>query len=69
MPDPFEESPRDLLRSSPSRHDADACLHRDLSTANSRVSAGALFSLTAHWAQAPMIPLNIGSAPVAPVSP
>jgi hypothetical protein len=68
MHDPFEESLRDLLRSSPSGHDDDACLHRVLKTANRQVGAGDLFSLVGHWLEALMIALNNGSAHVAPVS-
>ena len=68
MHDPFEESLRDLLKSSSSSHDDDACLHRVLKTANRQVGAGDLVSLVGHWAQALMIALNNGSAHVAPVS-
>ncbi|MBU3055629.1 MAG: CrfX protein [Pseudomonas indica] len=68
MHDPFEESLRDLLKSSPSVHDDDACLDRVLKTANRQVGVGDLFSLMGHCLEALMIALNNGSAHVAPVS-
>ncbi|GIZ13082.1 CrfX protein [Pseudomonas sp. NCCP-436] len=68
MHDPFEESLRDLLRSSPGHYDDDASLHRVLKTANRQVGAGDLFSLVGRWGSALMIALNNGSAHVAPVS-
>lgn len=68
MHDPFEESLRDLLKSSSSDHDDGATLGRVLKTANRQVGAGDLFSLLGHWAEALMIALNNGSAHTAPVS-
>ncbi len=43
MHDPFEESLRDMLNSSSSSRDDDACLGRVLKTANRQVGAGVLF--------------------------
>lgn len=68
MHDPFEESLRDLLKSSASNHDDDACLHRVLKTANRQVGAGDLFTLMGHCLGAVMIALKSGSAHIAPVS-
>ena len=68
MHDPFEESLRDMLKSSSSSRDDDACLGRVLKTANRQVGAGVLFSLLGRWSEAMMIALNNGSAHVAPVS-
>ena len=68
MHDPFEESLRDMLKSSSSSRDDDACLGRVLKTANRQVGAGVLFSLLGRWTEAMMIALNNGSAHVAPVS-
>ena len=68
MHDPFEESLRDMLNSSSSSRDDDACLGRVLKTANRQVGAGVLFGLLGRWSQAMMIALNNGSAHVAPVS-
>ncbi|TRX76475.1 CrfX protein [Pseudomonas mangiferae] len=68
MRDPFEESLRDLLKTSSSVHDDDATLGRVLKTANRQVGAGDLFSLMGHWFSALMIALNNGSAHLAPVS-
>ncbi len=68
MHDPFEESLRDLLKSSSTTHDDDACLGRVLKTANRQVGAGDLFSLVGHWLEALMIALSNGSAHVVPVS-
>lgn len=68
MHDPFEESLRDLLKSSESNHDDDACLHRVLKTANRQVGAGDLFALMGHCLGALMIALNSGAAHIAPVS-
>ncbi|MDD0975319.1 CrfX protein [Pseudomonas fontis] len=70
MRDPFEESLRDLLKSSASGQDRDddACLGRVLKTANRQVGAGDLFKLLGRWSQALMIAVNNGSAHVAPVS-
>jgi hypothetical protein len=68
MHDPFEESLRDMLKSSSSSRDDDACLGRVLKTANRQVGAGVLFGLVGRWSEAIMIALNNGSAHVAPVS-
>ncbi|WXL27864.1 CrfX protein [Ectopseudomonas mendocina] len=68
MHDPFEESLRDLLNSSSSVRDDDACLNRVLKTANRQVGAGDMFSLMGNCLSAIMIALNNGSAHVAPVS-
>ncbi len=68
MPDPFEESLRDLLKSSASSHDDDACLHRVLKTANRQLGAGDLFGLLGHWFDALMIALSQGRGHVAPVT-
>ncbi|MCD5980446.1 CrfX protein [Pseudomonas quasicaspiana] len=68
MHDPFEESLRDMLKSSSSSRDDDACLGRVLKTANRQVGAGVLFSLLGRWTEAMMIALNNGSAHVVPVS-
>lgn len=68
MHDPFEESLRDMLNSSSSVRDDDACLGRVLKTANRQVGAGDLFGLLGRCSQALMIALNNGSAHVSPVS-
>jgi hypothetical protein len=68
MHDPFEESLRDLLKTSSSSRDDDACLNRVLKTANRQVGAGDMFSLMGNCLSALMIALNNGSAHVAPVS-
>ncbi|MEK8080217.1 CrfX protein [Pseudomonas sp. XK-1] len=68
MHDPFEESLRDLLKSSASNHDDDACLHRVLKTANRQVGAGDLFALMGHCLGALMIAINSGAAHISPVS-
>lgn len=68
MYDPFEESLRDLLKSSSSEHDDDAALGRVLKTANRQVGAGDLFVLLGRSLEAIMIALNNGSAHLAPVS-
>lgn len=68
MNDPFEESLRDLLNTSVSGRDDEACLHRVLKTANRQVGAGDLFSLAGRWFQVLMIALNNGSAHLMPVS-
>ena len=70
MHDPFEESLRNMLKSSsaPSRHDDDAALGRVLKTANRQVGVGDLFSLMGHWFEALMIALSQGSGHVKPAS-
>lgn len=68
MHDPFEESLRDLLKSSAPVHDDDRTLGRVLKTANRQVGAGDLFALMGHWFEALLIGLNRGSAHLAPVS-
>ncbi|RMU67988.1 CrfX protein [Pseudomonas syringae pv. aptata] len=68
MHDPFEESLRDMLNSSSSSRDDDACLGRVLKTANRQVGAGVFFGLLGRWSQALMIAVNNGSAHVSPVS-
>ncbi|KGS14392.1 MULTISPECIES: hypothetical protein [Pseudomonas syringae group] len=68
MHDPFEESLRDMLNSSSSSRDDDACLGRVLKTANRQVGAGVLFGLLGRWSEALMIAVNNGSAHVSPVS-
>ena len=68
MHDPFEESLRDMLKSSSSSRDDDACLGRVLKTANRQVGAGVLFGLLGRWCEALMIAVNNGSAHVAPVT-
>ncbi|MDX5372425.1 MAG: CrfX protein [Pseudomonadaceae bacterium] len=68
MYDPFEESLRDLLKSSPTDHDDDAALGRVLKTANRQVGAGDLFGLLGRSLEAVMIAINNGSAHLAPVS-
>lgn len=68
MHDPFEESLRDLLKSSASTHDDDACLHRVLKTANRQVGAGDLFTLMGHCLGALILAVKSGSAHIAPVS-
>jgi hypothetical protein len=68
MHDPFEQSLRDMLKSSSTSRDDDAVLGRVLKTANRQVGAGVMFSLLGRWGQALMIALNNGSAHVAPVS-
>jgi hypothetical protein len=68
MPDPFEESLRELLKASSSSRDDDACLHRVLKTANRQLGAGDLFGLMGHWLRALLMALNNGSGHLAPVS-
>lgn len=68
MYDPFEESLRDLLKSSPAEHDDDATLGRVLKTANRQLGAGDLFGLMARGLEALMIALNNGSPHLMPVS-
>jgi hypothetical protein len=67
-PDPFEQSLRDLLKSSEPSHDDDACLHRVLKTANRQIGAGDLFTLMGHCLGALMLAFKSGAAHVAPVS-
>ncbi len=62
MKDPFEESLRDLLKSSPTEHDDDAALDRVLKTANRQVGAGDLFSMVGRWLDVLMIGLSSASA-------
>jgi hypothetical protein len=59
MHDPFEESLRDLMKSSPPEHDDDACLGRVLKTASRQVGVGDFLSLMGHWAGALMIAINV----------
>lgn len=66
MPDPFEQSLREMLNSSSSTHDDQACLGKVLKTANRRVGAGDLMGLVGHWAPALMMALNNGSAHLKP---
>ena len=68
MQDPFEESLRNMLRSSASEHDDARTLDRVLRTANRQVGAGDLFSLVGHWFEALMLALNSASDHLAPVS-
>ena len=68
MHDPFEQSLRDMLNSSSTGRDDDACLGRVLKTANRQVGAQDLFGLLARCLQACMIAVNNGSAHVSPVS-
>lgn len=68
MYDPFEESLRDLLKSSSAEHDDDATLGRVLKTANRQVGVGDLFVLLGRGLEAAMIALNNGSAHLATVS-
>ncbi|MDV7210287.1 CrfX protein [Azotobacter beijerinckii] len=68
MHDPFEESLRDLLKSSALAHDDDAALGRVLKMASRQAGAGDLFALVGHWFEALMIGLNNGSPHIAPVS-
>ncbi|MFC2972348.1 CrfX protein [Azotobacter bryophylli] len=68
MHDPFEESLRDLLKSSVSSRDDGEALERVLKTANRQVGVGALFSLMGHWFEALLIGLNNGAGHVTPVS-
>lgn len=60
MPDPFEESLRDMLNAQ-SPHDDAACLNRVLKTANRQVGAGDLFGLVGNWVQAVLIATNGGA--------
>lgn len=68
MYDPFEESLRNLMKSSPSEHDDDAALGRVLKTANRQVGAGDLFGLMGRGLEVLMIALNNGSGHLKPVS-
>jgi hypothetical protein len=68
MHDPFEQSLRDLLKSSATSHDDDATLGRVLKTANRQVGAGDLFGLMGRCLEALMIAINNGSDHVTPVS-
>ncbi|WP_374379867.1 CrfX protein [Pseudomonas fluvialis] len=68
MRDPFEESLRDLLKSSSAVHDDNATLGRVLKTANRQVGAGDLFSLLGHALHALMLGLNSASSHAMPVS-
>jgi hypothetical protein len=68
MHDPFEESLRDLMKSSPPEHDDDACLGRVLKTASRQVGVGDFLSLMGHWAGALMIAINNGAGNVSPTS-
>lgn len=68
MQDPFEESLRNMLRSSASEHDDKRTLGRVLRTANRQVGAGDLFSLVGRWFQALMLALNSASDHLSPVS-
>ena len=60
MGDPFEESLRNMLKTS-SGHDDDACLDRVLKTANRQVGAGDLFGLMGHWLPTLMVVLSSGA--------
>lgn len=68
MHDPFEQSLRDLLKSSATSHDDDATLGRVLKTANRQVGAGDLFGLMGRCLEALMIAVSKGSDHVSPVS-
>lgn len=58
MQDPFEQSLRELMNAPSDTRDDHEALGRVLKTANRRVGAGELFSLTGHWCEAIMIALN-----------
>ncbi|GGM27214.1 CrfX protein [Pseudomonas asuensis] len=67
MPDPFEESLKDMLRSraeAPTEYDR---LDRVLKTANRQVGAGDLFGLMGRWGSAVLMAINNGSGHVKPV--
>lgn len=68
MRDPFEESLRDLLKSSALPHDDNAALGRVLKMANRQAGAGDLFALMGHWFEALMLGLKNGSPHIMPVS-
>lgn len=68
MRDPFEESLRDLLKTSQTERDDAACLGRVLKTANRQVGVGDFVGLLGNWLQALMMALNNGSAHLKPVS-
>ena len=67
MPDPFEQSLRDMLNASPSNHDDEVCLYRVLKTANRQVGAGNLFGLLGRWLPALMMAINKSLVHVSPV--
>ncbi|AYN95064.1 MULTISPECIES: hypothetical protein [Pseudomonas] len=67
MPDPFEESLKDMLKSgaeAPTDYDR---LDRVLKTANRQVGAGDLFGLMGRWGSAVLMAINNGSGHVKPV--
>lgn len=68
MHDPFEKSLSELLKSTASEHDDQACLGRVLKTANRQVGAGDFLALVGNWLSALMMALNNGSAHLKPVS-
>ncbi len=68
MHDPFEESLRDLLKSSALAHDDDAALELVLKRANRRAGIGDLFALVGHWFEALMLGLSKGAPHISPVS-
>ena len=68
MQDPFEESLRNMLRSSEGEHDDARTLNRVLRTANRQVGAGDLFSLIGHWFRAIMLAIDSASDNLSPVS-
>jgi len=68
MQDPFEESLRNMLRSSAGEHDDERTLDRVLRTANRQVGVSDLFSLVGHWFEALMLAVDSGSDHLAPVS-
>lgn len=68
MQDPFEESLRNMLRSSAGEHDDERTLDRVLRTANRQVGVSDLFSLVGHWFEALMLAVESASDHLAPVS-
>lgn len=68
MHDPFEESLRDLLKSSASVRDDDEVLERVLKTASRQIGIGGLFTLMGRWFEALMIGVKHGATHITPVS-
>jgi hypothetical protein len=68
MPDPFEESLKDMLRAGNDNSGGYDRLDRVLKTANRQVGAGDLFSLMGRWGSALLIAINNGSGHVRPVA-
>lgn len=68
LPDPFEQSLRDMLKPTQGATNDDASLDRVLKKANRQVGAGAVFSLFGRALESVLIALSRGSEHIKPVS-